>query len=71
MPIPDLCDYSYAYVVAKGANDPLVAAANENVKAEKEAASSVKWSNLAHSKKIQGNLIFSFPYPLFLHIFDT
>ena len=33
--------------------------------------SSVKWSDLVHLKKAQGNSIFSFPYTLFLHIFDT
>ena len=39
---------------------------NQNV-----VASSVKWSDLAHSKKTQGKSIFSFPCTFFLHIFDT
>ena len=35
------------------------------------SGSSVIWTDLAHSKKAQGKSIFSFPYTLFLHIFDT
>ena len=34
----NLCDYSDAYVVVKGAKDLLAVAANENDKAEKEIA---------------------------------
>ena len=34
----DLCDYSDAYIVVKGTIDLLVAAANENDKAEKNIA---------------------------------
>ena len=35
------------------------------------SGSSVIWSGLAQSKKTQGKSIFSSPYTLFLHIFDT
>ena len=34
----DFCDYSDAYIVAKGTIDLLAAAANENDKAEKNVA---------------------------------
>ena len=34
-------------------------------------SSSVKWSDPGHFLKAQGKFIFSFPYTLFLHIFDT
>ena len=38
MPGSNICDYSDAYIVVKATLDLLVAAANENDKAEKEVA---------------------------------
>ena len=53
----DLCDYSYAHIVAKGTIDLLAAAANENDKAEKNVAFKNNAPFRSWISKINGTLI--------------